>query len=32
MIGKKVGEKVNIQVPAGLLQYQILKIEVATGD
>ncbi len=31
MIGKKVGEKVNIQVPAGLLQYQILKIEVATG-
>ncbi|HUO57915.1 MAG TPA: transcription elongation factor GreA [bacterium] len=30
MIGKKVGDKVDIQVPAGLLQYQILKIEVAT--
>ncbi len=29
MIGKKVGEKVDITVPAGLLQYQILKIEVA---
>ncbi len=31
MIGKKVGEKVDIQVPAGLLQYEILKIEVAVG-
>ena len=29
LIGKKVGDKVDIQVPAGLLQYQILKIEVA---
>ena len=29
MIGKKVGDKVDIQVPAGLLQYQILKIQVA---
>jgi transcription elongation factor GreA len=29
MIGKKIGDKVDIQVPAGLLQYQILKIEVA---
>jgi transcription elongation GreA/GreB family factor len=32
MMGKKIGEKVDIQIPAGLLQYQILKIEVATGD
>jgi transcription elongation factor GreA len=30
LIGKKVGEKTDIQVPAGLLQYQILKIEVAS--
>jgi transcription elongation factor GreA len=29
LIGKKIGEKVDIQVPAGLLQYEILKIEVA---
>ena len=29
MIGKKVGDKVDIKVPAGLLQYQILKIQVA---
>jgi transcription elongation factor GreA len=29
MIGKKVGEKVDIQVPAGILKYEILKIEVA---
>lgn len=29
LIGKKVGDKADIQVPAGLLQYQILKIEVA---
>lgn len=30
MIGKKIGEKVDIQVPAGLLQYEILRIEVGT--
>ena len=29
MIGKKIGDKVDITVPAGLLQYQILKIQVA---
>jgi transcription elongation factor GreA len=29
MMGKKIGEKVNIQVPAGVLQYEITKIEVA---
>ena len=29
MIGKKIGEKVDIQVPAGILKYEILKIEVA---
>jgi len=29
MMGKKVGEKVDIKVPAGLLQYEITKIEVA---
>jgi transcription elongation factor GreA len=29
MIGKKVGDKVDIQVPAGLLKYEVLKIEVA---
>jgi transcription elongation factor GreA len=29
LIGKKVGEKADIQVPAGMLQYEILKIEVA---
>ena len=29
MMGKKIGEKVDIQVPAGLLKYEILKIEVA---
>lgn len=29
MIGKKIGDKVDIQVPAGLLKYEILKIEVA---
>ena len=32
LIGKKVGEKAEIQVPAGLLQYEILKIEVAPAD
>ena len=32
LIGKKVGEKVDIQVPAGLLRYEILKIEVAAAD
>ncbi len=31
MIGKKIGEKVDIQVPAGILQYEILKIEVSVG-
>jgi transcription elongation factor GreA len=30
MIGKKIGDKVDITVPAGLLKYEILKIEVAT--
>jgi len=30
MMGKTVGDKVDIQVPAGLLKYEILKIEVAT--
>lgn len=30
LIGKKIGDKTDIQVPAGLLQYEILKIEVAT--
>lgn len=30
LIGKKIGDKVDIQVPAGLLQYEVLKIEVAT--
>ena len=30
LIGKKVGDKTDIQVPAGLLQYEVLKIEVAT--
>jgi len=30
LIGKKIGEKVDIAVPAGLLKYEILKIEVAT--
>jgi transcription elongation factor GreA len=30
LIGKKVGEKAEIQVPAGFLRYEILKIEVAT--
>ena len=29
LIGKKIGDKVDIQVPAGLLKYEILKIEVA---
>ncbi len=29
MIGKKVGEKVDITVPAGVLKYQIMKIEVS---
>jgi len=29
LMGKKVGEKVEIQVPAGLLKYEITKIEVA---
>ncbi len=29
LIGKTVGEKVEIQVPAGVLRYEILKIEVA---
>ena len=29
MIGKKVGEKVDIQVPAGLLKYEILKIDIS---
>ncbi len=30
LIGKKIGDKTDIRVPAGLLQYEILKIEVAT--
>src|SRR5258708_6008689 len=30
LIGKKVGERVDIQVPAGMLKYEILKIEVGT--
>lgn len=30
LIGKKIGEKVDIQVPAGALQYEVLKIEVGT--
>jgi len=29
LIGKKVGDRVEIPVPAGVLQYEILKIEVA---
>jgi transcription elongation factor GreA len=29
LMGKKIGEKVEIQVPAGLLKYEITKIEVA---
>ncbi len=29
LMGKKIGEKVDIQVPAGVLQYEIIKIEVA---
>ncbi len=29
MIGKKVGDKVDITVPAGVLKYEILKITVA---
>jgi transcription elongation factor GreA len=32
LIGKKIGDKVDIQVPAGLLKYEILKIEVAVPD
>jgi transcription elongation factor GreA len=31
LVGKKVGEKVEIPVPAGVLRYEILKIEVATA-
>ncbi|HVM33343.1 MAG TPA: transcription elongation factor GreA [bacterium] len=31
LIGKKVGEQVEIPVPAGVLKYQILKIAVAAG-
>jgi len=30
MIGKKVGEKVEITIPAGVLKYEILKITVGT--
>ena len=30
MMGKKVGEKVQIPIPVGVLNYQILKIEVMT--
>jgi transcription elongation factor GreA len=30
MMGKKVGEKVKIPIPVGVLDYEILKIEVAT--
>lgn len=30
LIGKKVGEKVDIQVPRGMLKYEVLKIEVGT--
>lgn len=30
MIGKKVGDKVEITIPAGLLKYEILKIAVGT--
>ena len=29
LMGKKIGAKVEIQVPAGLLKYEITKIEVA---
>ena len=29
LIGKKIGDAVDIQVPAGVLKYEILKIEVA---
>ena len=29
LMGKKIGEKVEIQVPAGLLQYEITQIKVA---
>ncbi len=29
LMGKKVGDKVEIQVPAGVLKYEITKIEVA---
>ncbi len=29
MIGKKVGEQLDIQVPAGLLKYEILKIDIS---
>jgi transcription elongation factor GreA len=29
LMGKKIGDKVEIQVPAGLLKYEITKIEVA---
>jgi transcription elongation GreA/GreB family factor len=28
-MGKKIGDKVEIQVPAGLLKYEITKITVA---
>lgn len=28
LIGKKIGEKVEIQVPRGMLKYEVLKIEV----
>jgi transcription elongation factor GreA len=31
LIGKKIGDKVEITVPAGLLKYEILKIEVTTS-
>ena len=30
LIGKKIGEKVDIQVPRGMLKYEVLKIEVGT--
>lgn len=32
LIGKKIGDKVEIQVPAGMLRYEITKIEVAAGS
>ncbi len=31
LIGRQVGEEVNIKVPAGVLKYKVLKIERMTG-